>query len=108
MVRKLDKYVSCLTVSLLSHSRSPIHSELTDKFKQLLEKEFVDPWGVDEDGRLHVRLGAQLWSELQYTLPECSMVIDNVEEYVVKTEKEMSQIGADWFENYVRKTWLEK
>ena len=44
---------------------------------------------MDEDGRLQVRLGVQLWSELQYTLTECSVIIDNVEEYVVKAEKEM-------------------
>ena len=64
----------------------------------------MDPWGIDKEKRLHVRLGAQLWSELQSTLPECSVVIEDVEEYVLKAEKDMfSKIrpGSSWFEAYV-------
>ena len=72
----------------------------------------VDLWGFDEEKRLHLRLGVQLWSELQSTLPECSVVIENVEEYVSKAEKETfdkSNPAPSWFEAYVRsyvKVWL--
>ena len=70
-----------------------------------MNEDFVDPWGLDKEGRLHVRLGRQLWTELQSTLPECSLVIDNLEEYVMEAEKVMfnnkSRLGADWFEAYV-------
>ena len=69
----------------------------------------MDPWGLDEEKRLHVRLSDQLWSELQSTLPECSVVIDNVEEYVLAAEKQMfneSRPGAGWFEEYVRLPFL--
>ena len=71
----------------------------------VLERDLVDLWGFDEEKRLHLRLGVQLWSELQSTLPECSVVIENVEEYVSKAEKEMfnnSRPEAEWFEEYVR------
>ena len=86
-----------------------LSSELTDNFLEnlanLQERDFVDPWGLDEERRLHVRLGAQRWSELQSSLPECSVAIDNVEKYVLEAEKEMfnkSRVGAGWFQEYVR------
>ena len=56
----------------------------------LLEFDSVDPWGVDEGGRVHVRLSAQLWSNVQRSLPECSVVIANVENYVTEAEKQMT------------------
>ena len=84
-------------------------SELKESFKErlgtLLEKDFVDPWGFDEEKRLHIRLSVQLWSELQSTLPECSVVIENVENYVSEVEKEnfdKSNPEPSWFEAYVR------
>ena len=64
----------------------------------------MDPWGIDKKGRIHVRLSDQLWSELQSSLPECSVVIDNVEEYVSAAEKEIfskSNPETSWFEAYV-------
>ena len=72
----------------------------------LQELSSVEPWGLDEERRLHIRLTAQLWSELHYMLPECSVVIDNVEEFVQKVEMEMfntARLGteSDWFESYV-------
>ena len=65
-------------------------SELTESFnvrlEGLLNEDFIDPWGLDKEGRLHVRLGRQLWTELQSTLPECSLVIDNLEDHVLAAE----------------------
>ena len=87
-----------------------IRSTRTEGFKQRLqmlqELDSVDPWGLDDERRLHIRLSAQLWSELHYMLPECSVAIQNVEEFVQKGEKEMfnnTRLGADWFESYVSK-----
>ena len=82
-------------------------SDLTDQqhIQSLLEQDFADPWGLDEDGRLHVRLNVLLWKELQYAFPECMVAIENVEDYVRKAEKEMfnnTRPGATWFEEYVR------
>ena len=81
-------------------------SDLTGKqrLQTLLEQDFVDPWGVDEEKRLHVRLNVQQWSKLQYMFPECRVAIHNVEEYVRKGEREMfnnTRLGAGWFEEYV-------
>ena len=83
-------------------------SELTDNFKQRLqtlqEQDFVDPWGFDEEKRLHVRISVQRWSALERLLSECSVAIENVEEYVQRGEKEAfntSRPGASWFEEYV-------
>ena len=72
----------------------------------LQELSSVELWGLDEERRLHIRLSAQLWSELRYILPECSVVIDNVEEFVQKVEMETfnnARLGTDWFESYVSK-----
>jgi hypothetical protein len=84
-----------------------VKCELTERLGTVLERDLVDLWGFDEEKRLHLRLGVQLWSELQSTLPECSVVIENVEEYVEeyvsKAEKEMfnnSRPEAEWFEEY--------
>ena len=55
----------------------------------------MDPWGFDNEGRVHVRLSDQLWSELQSTLPECSVVIENVEEYVLAAEMQMISKSPD-------------
>lgn len=81
-------------------------SELTDQqhIQTLLEQDIADPWGLDKDGRLHIRLSVQQWIELQYMFPECVVAIDNVEDYVRKAEKEMfnnTRPGAGWFEEYV-------
>ena len=84
---------------------SELKESFTERLGTLLEKDFVDLWGVDEEKRLHIRLGNQLWSELQSTLPECSVVIENVEEYVSKAEKkpfDKSNPEPSWFEAYVR------
>ena len=67
------------------------------RLQTLLEQDLVDPWGVDEEGRLHVRLNVQRWSKLQYMFPECRVAIHNVEEYVRKGEREMfnnTRLGA--------------
>ncbi|CAI8026890.1 Mast cell carboxypeptidase A [Geodia barretti] len=80
-----------------------LKESFTERLGTLLEKDFVDLWGVDEEKRLHIRLGNQLWSELQSTLPECSVVIENVEEYVSKAEKkpfDKSNPEPSWFEAY--------
>lgn len=61
-----------------------------DLLWDLLEFDSVDPWGVDGGGRVHVRLSAQLWSNVQRSLPECSVVIANVENYVMEAEKQMT------------------
>ena len=65
----------------------------------------MDPWGVDEEGRLHVRLNVRHWyAELRYLFPECHVVIESVEDYVRKGEREIfnnTRLGAGWFEEYV-------
>ena len=74
------------------------------RLQTLLEQDFVDPWGVDQERRLHVRLSGQQWSKLQYVFPECRVTIDDVEEYVRMGEREMlnnTRLGAGWFEEYV-------
>ena len=81
-------------------------SDPTDRqhIHTLLEEDFVDPWGQDKDGRLHFRLSVQLWAKLQDKFPECTVAIENVEEYVRAVEREMfnsTRLGADWFEAYV-------
>ena len=84
---------------------SELKESFTERLGTLLEKDFVDLWGFDKEKRLHIRLGNQLWSELQSTLPECSVVIENVEEYVSKAEKkpfDKSNPEPSWFEAYVR------
>jgi hypothetical protein len=72
-----------------------VKCELTERLGTVLERDLVDLWGFDEEKRLHLRLGVQLWSELQSTLPECSVVIENVEEYVEEyvLAAEMQMIG---------------
>ena len=67
----------------------------SQRLTHFLELEFVDPWGFDNGGRVHVRLSDQLWSELQSTLPECSVVIENVEEYVLAAEMQMISKSPD-------------
>ena len=56
------------------------------RVQALLRKGFVDPWGRDKDGRLHFRLSVVLWTEEQDEFPECTVAIENVEEYVQKME----------------------
>lgn len=112
MIRELLRRVihtACLCILIILALPSRVScSDLTDKhhIQTLLEHELVDPWGLDGERRLHVRLGDQLWSELQHTFPECSVAIENVEEYVQKAEEEMfntTRLGAaDWFDEYVR------
>ena len=72
----------------------------------LLRKGFVDPWGRDKDGRLHFRVSVDLWEEERDEFPECTVAIENVEEYVQKMELDMRQKrestkGLTWFEEYV-------
>ena len=57
--------------------------------ERLIGYESVDPWGFDSEGKMHARLSAKRWSELQSRLPGCSVLIDNVEEYVLAAEMQM-------------------
>ena len=90
-------------------------SDITNKhnLQALLEDYLVDPWGLDGDRKFNIRLSVELWAQLQDKFPECTVAIENVEEYVQKMESDMrlkreSTKGLKWFEEYVSQAgdWL--
>ena len=62
----------------------------------------ADPWGV-RNGQVDYRVNARRWQKLKDAFPDCKVVIDNVETFVQKAEKEMFNVtvSAMWFEAYV-------
>ena len=69
----------------------------------LLSEGLADPWGVSNGGGLDFRVSTQRWQMLQDRLPECQVVIDDVETFVRGAEREMFNVSdaATWFEEYV-------
>ena len=98
-------YIHLLNCVLLIH-----FSAMTDKWRmqELLNEDYIDPWGLDKDGKLDVRLTSHLWSQLQEKFPECGVVIDDVEAFMRDMEDDMlrkreSKEELKWFEDYVSK-----
>jgi hypothetical protein len=84
-----------------------IKCAMTDKWRmqELLNEDYIDPWGLDKDGKLDVRLTSHLWSQLQEKFPECGVVIDDVEAFMRDMEDDMlrkreSKEELKWFEDY--------
>ena len=80
-----------------------ICSTKTDHVHQLLGHDYIDVWRMGADGTVDLRMHTDLFVQISPTVPECSVLVENLEAFVREAETHMvkTESEASWFEEYV-------